>query len=478
MLFQEDCKKGLFLLLNTLIQGAHSALFSFDKLCYNIYICYVAGVYMNGSPFNTLSLIKKNVPKRIIEILFKAGILADRLGYKAYLVGGFVRDLLLELKSCDIDIVIDGDCFEFGKILSEQLEGRFKKYERFLTGKIILSSGMSIDIATARTEYYKSPASLPIVERGNIKTDMFRRDFTINALAISLNKNDFGNIIDYFNGIKDLNKRILRVIHKNSFNDDPTRIFRGIRLKVRYGLSFEKKTNLLLKAAVENGVINKLSSDRLRNEIFLMLKEKHPEENIKELLLYKILDKLFPDNGIDSEIIEKIKSAKHLIKRINRKKIVSDVNENTVLLLILFKNHNFIEQIVSRLNLPKKTAKDVMCLKEYKIILAELNKCNRPSKIYELLNRYSNEFIVFLLIVSYNFTTAKNIIRYFKTAKDIRLNITGHTLTKMGIKPGPKFKMILNQVRKLKLDGKISTKEEEIMFVSKLLKKLRRLKQC
>src|SRR4030042_2889842 len=164
-------------------------------------------------------------PKDIQNIFEAVSSTARELKYRAYLVGGMVRDLLLGKQNFDIDIVVEGDGIIFARKLSEILSARIDSYEKFKTAVLILKNGQHIDIASARVEYYEKPAALPDVEMGSIKQDLARRDFTINTLALSLNKNDYGSILDFFGGRKDISLKKIRILHKDSFTDDPTRFF-------------------------------------------------------------------------------------------------------------------------------------------------------------------------------------------------------------------------------------------------------------
>jgi tRNA nucleotidyltransferase (CCA-adding enzyme) len=157
--------------------------------------------------------LTERLPAEIIELLRGIGSVADSLDYNAYAVGGFVRDIFLYQENLDIDVVIEGDGIEFAKALTAALGGRARSHEAFRTAVVILPNGRKIDVATARLEYYTSPAALPTVETGSIKLDLYRRDFTINTLAIKLNPDGFGTVIDFFGAQQDLKRKVIRVLH-------------------------------------------------------------------------------------------------------------------------------------------------------------------------------------------------------------------------------------------------------------------------
>ena len=210
----------------------------------------------------------------IIEIV---GKIADESGVEAYIVGGPVRDKLLGIKNFDLDFVVETGGIKFAEILNKTLNGKLTIYKAFGTATIDLK-GKRIDIVTARKETYKRPAAYPTVKPGKIKDDLFRRDFTINAMAIAINKKGFGKLIDFYNGQKDLKKGLIRVLHDKSFMDDPTRIFRAVRFSVRFGFKIEPHTKKLMKEAVLDGLLGDVNAGRIRKEIEIFLKEKNPQK--------------------------------------------------------------------------------------------------------------------------------------------------------------------------------------------------------
>ncbi len=219
--------------------------------------------------------LANKLPKEIFRIIKIIGRAADKENFSAYIVGGPVRDILLNLPNCDLDFVVEGDGIGFSQILNKSLEGQLTVHRAFKTTTIVYN-GHRIDIVTARTESYKGPASYPDVEPGTIKNDLFRRDFTINAMAISINNKNFGNIVDLYNGLKDLKEGLIRVMHDKSFIDDPTRIFRAVRFSVRFDFTIEPHTIALVREALSGGFLGEVNRGRIRKEIELFLKEKDP----------------------------------------------------------------------------------------------------------------------------------------------------------------------------------------------------------
>ncbi|MEW6556719.1 MAG: hypothetical protein AB1349_05115 [Elusimicrobiota bacterium] len=210
---------------------------------------------------------------------------------KIYIVGGFVRDRLLKLNSVDLDFVVEGTGIEVANNFHKKLDGKLTIYKKFLTASLKLKNGFVIDIATARTEKYPKPASMPLVQPASLKEDLLRRDFTINALATPLPTSDFRlpKIIDICSGLEDLKKKQIRVLHKNSFRDDPTRILRAIRYANRLNFKIEKNTEKWLNTAVKKNLLALVSAPRVRDEFLKTLEEKNAKEILSEFKNQKVL---------------------------------------------------------------------------------------------------------------------------------------------------------------------------------------------
>lgn len=224
--------------------------------------------------------LTKKFPKKILSIIKLVGDVADREGFPVYIVGGPVRDLLLGVSNYDLDFVAEGKGIEFAEILNASLKGRLKIHQAFKTATIERKD-CRIDIATARSESYKRPAAYPDVRPGSVKEDLFRRDFTINAMAVSINKKGFGQLVDYYGGTEDLEKGIIRAMHDRSFIDDPTRIFRAVRFSARFGFKIEPHTRALMKKAVLGGFLGEVNRGRIKKEVELFLNEKKPLECLR-----------------------------------------------------------------------------------------------------------------------------------------------------------------------------------------------------
>ena len=224
----------------------------------------------------------KKLSPEFKQLLKASSLLADSLGFNIYLVGGVVRDFLLAREVLDLDIVVEGDAIILAKDLAKHLKTNFKKHHAFGTSTVYFA-GHKIDFATARTEIYHHDGALPRVTPASLGEDLSRRDFTINAMAISLNKSDYGRLIDLFDGAEDLEKGLIRILHDKSFLDDPTRIFRAIRFEQRFSFKIEVNTFKLMKKYLQFGALKSIASYRIQKEIKLILKEPSPKRYIKRI---------------------------------------------------------------------------------------------------------------------------------------------------------------------------------------------------
>jgi tRNA nucleotidyltransferase (CCA-adding enzyme) len=262
---------------------------------------------------NVLRFMKERLPSNLIKNLRQIGEVADDIGYGAYAVGGFVRDLFLYRSDEDLDIVIEGNGIDFAKKYAAMVGARIHTHEKFGTAVIIFPNGIKIDVASARLEYYKFPAALPVVEMSSIKLDLYRRDFTINTLAIQLNPDKFGTLIDFFTARKDIKEKIIRVLHNLSFVEDPTRVFRAIRFEQRFGFTIGKLTISLISNAINMDFFRGLSGKRVFNELRLILEEENPVAAIVRLNDFDLLKVIHPSVEQDKVMIAMLNSIKKVL---------------------------------------------------------------------------------------------------------------------------------------------------------------------
>ena len=398
---------------------------------------------------------------------------------KTYIVGGFVRDLILNVPNDDLDFVTEGDAIQLAHEVNRKIKGRLIKHESFRTASIVLTNGQHIDFVSARREYYEYPAALPIVEQSTIWNDLFRRDFTINCMAIQLSGNHPYQLIDYFSGLEDLKNGIVRVLYNLSFIEDPTRIFRGIRFASRYDFIIEEETKKFIVQAVQDDMIKKLSFDRIRDELIGILKDKNLKKSLRLMEELKIFSALGGGLNLQSSTIEKIENLTvsiqefHMIdsSKINKIHLIvrqlfsqSNLRNLHELLMYYVGNKGDREEILSSLGRREKIYR----------ILKEENVS--PYTIYSLLEDVSDESIIFYYNDCDN-NNVKHFLMYYKLKLErIRLVISGQDLLDMKIKPGPVFKRILKETLKAKIQGLVYTKDDERYYAIKLYKNYEEMK--
>jgi tRNA nucleotidyltransferase (CCA-adding enzyme) len=262
---------------------------------------------------NVIRFMKERLSADLIGRLQQIGEVADGIGCEAFVVGGFVRDLFLYRKNEDLDIVIEGEGISFARKYASLVGARIHTHEKFGTAVIIFPDGFKIDVASARMEYYKFPAALPVVEMSSIKLDLYRRDFTINTLAIHLNLDKFGTLIDFFAARKDLKEKIIRILHNLSFVEDPTRVFRAIRFEQRFDFTIGKLTAGLISNAVSMDFFRGLSGKRVFTELRLIMEEKNPVTAIIRLNDFNLLKVIHPSITLDKNFISLLTSVNEVL---------------------------------------------------------------------------------------------------------------------------------------------------------------------
>lgn len=410
-----------------------------------------------------LERYQQKIPERVRDILQLTGYIAEELGYKAYLVGGIVRDLILGYENPDYDVVIEGSAIEVAKKLVSSAGGRIDAYERFDTAVVIFSDDLRVDFATARTEYYEKPGSLPKVKKAGIKSDLLRRDFTINALAMSLSRRDFGEIIDVVGGLKDLQKGVIRVLHSLSFIEDPTRIIRAIRFESKFGFRMDPATEALSKEAVQRGALLEATRIRLRDEIFDLLREDNFLRAIFRAHELKIWQQLFPG----FRLTQKKKSL--LIRLAQNPPEDTEIKRLASLGALLC---DFSPDVIAaRCEEYRLKAKETRIIIEIvELLRKEKESFEKPSAIYNYLSRYREESL--LAVRSLLFKTSpfkKQLNLYLNKLSKIKPAVTGKDLLEIGYEESPELGKVKQRLFELYLDGKLSTKEEMISYARELL---------
>jgi tRNA nucleotidyltransferase (CCA-adding enzyme) len=256
---------------------------------------------------NIKKLLERRLPASALRMIKRLGALADEYGISAYLVGGCVRDLLLGVKNLDLDIVVEAEAIDFAQFLQNKKKLQVISHRKFGTATLKLANGFKIDLASARREFYSSPAVLPRVSPSHIQQDLRRRDFTINTLAVKINRADFGLLLDPFQGRRDLTQKRIRILHDRSFIDDPTRILRAIRFEQRFEFAIEPHSFRLMRKAIAAGLLARLSRFRLGREFILFLKEQNMLKAVLRFDKLCGLRLIHPMVKIDSSILSPLK---------------------------------------------------------------------------------------------------------------------------------------------------------------------------
>ena len=417
---------------------------------------------------NIALLLKEKFPQEIYAVLKLAGEVADQLGINAYLVGGSVRDLLRGEENLDLDIVAEGDGIAFAKDFGNRLHAKVRTHERFGTAKIITDT-LKLDVATARTEYYESPAALPKVEMSSIKKDLHRRDFTINTLAVKLNLKDFGLLIDFFGGQRDLREKTIRVIHNLSFIEDPTRAFRAVRFSERFGFKLSKHTENLIKSTIKMDMFDKLTGTRLYEELLLAFNETEPVKTLKRLSEFGLLKVIHPSLAFNSELESALQSMFETRAWFNLLFLEEHPDKGALYLMSLLSGLKDEERKVAieRLATPPGIAD--MIIKGFSHSKNIVNRLplTDPVDLYHLLKDAGLETLLFSMAISKNKQKQKSMSQYLIELRKVKPILKGDDLKKMGIQPGPVYSKLLAELLDEKLRGRVKNRGDEERFIRK-----------
>jgi tRNA nucleotidyltransferase (CCA-adding enzyme) len=416
-------------------------------------------------------LLKTNFPPKIFNLLKFAGEIADEFGYPAYLVGGSVRDLMRGEANFDIDIVIEGDGIAFAQTLGKKLRARVKSHKRFGTA-VVITEFLKFDVASARTEYYESPAALPMVEMSSIKKDLYRRDFTINTMAIRLNTEKFGQLLDFFGGQRDIKEKTIRILHNLSFIEDPTRAFRAIRFSERFGFKISKHTLNLIRTAVRINLFDRLSGARMYDELNLLFLETEPIRMVRRLAELDLLKFIHPRLAVTKALEETFKSIQETFAWFKLLFFEEEVNKSHLFLMALVEELTPQErnEALRRLHVPPKTSRELLDgVRDSQNVLARLPKASEK-EIYYILKPLNIQTILFSMAKASGKEQKKAVSLFLTALRKIRPELTGKDLRAMGYSPGPFFKRVLQAILDEKLEGRLKSRDEEIAFVREKFK--------
>ena len=401
--------------------------------------------------------------ERLRTLLDAIASLGDRAGH-VYLVGGTVRDILLGEESFDVDIAVDGDAIEFACALAATLEGRMTTHQKFGTAVVLYGVDERVDVVTTRTEFYDAPGALPTVERAGLRVDLFRRDFTINAMAVSLQPADFGRLVDPFGGRADLDARLLRVLHDLSFIDDPTRIFRAIRYEARYGLRLEEHSARLARACIEMGLVGDLSSARLRDELQTLLEDPGAVGGVIRLGELATDHAIHPRLRADKEAAELFERALKL-----RDELRVGVPAWRIGLAVLGRDMTSEEAYgwLKRLKLRRRDVDRVAGAITVAPRIAERIRTEKldPAEIVALADPFGPDAPLLALARE----DVPALREYFTRLRDVRIEIGGSELATLGLSESPRVGEVLAELRRRKLNGEIDGRDSELEAARELI---------
>ena len=435
------------------------------------------------------------------HLLQRIGAEVDRMNYAVYVVGGFVRDLMLDRAganplSLDVDIVIEGDAIAFARRMQSLYGGRVIEHKRFGTAKWQLKRahepvnvpkllrGMDeladpqrmleelpthLDFVTARTEFYTEPTVLPTVQQGSIKLDLHRRDFTINTLALCLNPDRWGNLLDFWNGLNDLNAGLVRVLHSLSFVDDATRILRAVRYEQRFGFRIEERTLELLRDALE--LLDRVTPARIRHELERILEEEEPEKAMLRLDELYVLQTLHPDLRMAPEMAHQFARLRELCGQEGADRVLVE----TPIVLLYWGIITYpippdaLAALQERLGLKQETFRLMQSLARLRARLPVLgDPAARPSQIVAALDDISPIALALLPVVSGDRQVLAALDRYCHEWRDVQASLDGNDLQALGLPRGAIYRTVLADLRAGRLDGTINSREEEVACVRRI----------
>jgi tRNA nucleotidyltransferase (CCA-adding enzyme) len=417
-------------------------------------------------------LLRERLDGKTLRRLEELGRVADSIGYHAFVVGGFVRDLIMGIENMDIDVVVEGDGIRLAEEMVQRLGLKARYYRDFGTAKLIFDDEQKIDIATARLEYYRRPATPPVVEFASLKLDLLRRDFTINALAISLSEKDFGQLIDFFGGLRDIKEKTIRVLHSMSFVEDPTRIFRAVRFAERLGFRLSKQTMNLLKNARDLSFLSMVPGKKVWSEFALILREDLPENVLRSMKELDLLRYVHEDLRFEKDKEALFRRMRDVMKAYGI--IFHDRPVDRVRYYLLGLLHGMersrIEAFFDRMGMGKKVRRRLVeDLDAVDSIEAGKGKgAEARSEIFSILDRTSFEGRLFILALSKG-EMGDLVSGYIRECDRFRPLLKGEDLKRMGIREGPIYRTIFESIRRARIEGTIRTEEEEREFVARLV---------
>jgi tRNA nucleotidyltransferase (CCA-adding enzyme) len=459
--------------------------------------------------FQVAAKLEAALPAPLLSLIREIAATARGLGSSVYFVGGIVRDLLLGFPIGDVDLVVEGDAIALARQLAKDRGGRVKSHARFGTAKWLIADSQSpiahrlspvadgetdegpaiddaryairdmpssIDFVTARTEFYSHPSALPQVERSSIKQDLHRRDFTINTLAICLDPDRFGELLDFYGGEQDLRDGIIRVLHSLSFVEDPTRMLRAVRFEQRLGFHIEPRTLELMTHALD--LLDRVSGDRVRHELNAIFQEAQPEVALCRLRQLRVLQQIYVGLTCDDWLQGKYARLRQALLDNEwplPKREGNGLRTFAYLALLCYRlDSTALEAVITRLKVPSVQAEDLRQVLALRDVLPTLARRQKSSVLVHTLDGFSDPALFVTWLASESRLAARQILRYVCKLRKMRPALDGKYLKSLGMKPGPEMGRTLDALRDALLDGEVKTREEQEALVRKYLASVER----
>ncbi len=418
--------------------------------------------------------MKRLLPPGLMDIVKTASRVADRMGIDIYLVGGFVRDLLLRRSNEDLDMVASTDGIRFAQELAVEMGARCVPHEKFHTAVLVLPDGQRLDVATSRFEYYRTPGALPEVTSAHVFHDLYRRDFTINAMALRISGKKFGELVDYFGGRRDLKEGMIRVLHSLSFVDDPTRVLRAIRFKHRFKLRIGRTTMSLMKAAVEMDLYDRISGFRFQKEIRLLFSEPNASLILEDLEYYGGLRFFHPQLTLDP-FTRDLSTAVDSVVAWHRLQFDERVAYWLIYLMAILVHANVKQKrhVCRKLVLRKKYSRQIMrfrgFLRGLEILFDRTGDNIKPSRIFRAMANIDPEMQMFALAYFDEERIKRAISLYLTRYVSFPFHVSGSDLIQSGVPEGPEIRDLLEEIRSCCLDEHVEEREEQLKIMQRII---------
>ena len=409
-------------------------------------------------PSALLDAVKERLPVPAHNALGRLLNLARKRSLSIYLVGGSVRDLLLGRPHLDLDLALEGDAIGLARDLAAAIRGRLTSHRRFGTATL-RGEGFALDLAMTRTETYARPGALPSVRPADLRQDLTRRDFTVNALALGLSGPDEGSVVDPCGGQDDLERGLIRVLHQASFQDDATRILRALRYAGRLGFRLEPRTRDLLRRHLS--FLDAISGARLRRELILILREEKGPEIFSASEAAGILGAVHPSLGLDRRTSEALRS-------LAEGPALASREEAMLCLLASEAREDGLRDLSGRLGLEGRMKTALFDWLRLRAQAPALDKADLPpSRVTALLERYRPS-AVWALALTTKGQGRERALQFLRQWRSLRPRLDGRALRALGIPEGPAIGTILARLREARLDGRAATRDDEVALARAL----------